>query len=167
MKHIRPHHLRDPVTWKKNHQMAADTAKDNGETVCLQCYKNDPRTNTKTLDVTYLRVYIGTLILGGVYSLSLKKFYQVSRMMQFNNHSSRAHVTQKTSWQIYLKRIILLKTLQLMIDCILSKVDVSSDSRCQKETGKPVVQSQAMHGICKFKLASRQVELTRRTKACE
>ncbi|KRX88267.1 hypothetical protein T4E_6687 [Trichinella pseudospiralis] len=27
-------------------QMAADTAKDNGETVCLQCYKNDPRTNT-------------------------------------------------------------------------------------------------------------------------
>ncbi|KRZ26809.1 hypothetical protein T4C_9919 [Trichinella pseudospiralis] len=26
--------------------MAADTAKDNGETVCLQCYKNDPRTNT-------------------------------------------------------------------------------------------------------------------------
>ncbi|KRX36544.1 hypothetical protein T05_5923 [Trichinella murrelli] len=36
-----------------------------------------------------------------------------------------------------------------------------------KETGKPVAQSQATHGICKSTLASRQVELARRTKGCE
>ncbi|KRX58903.1 hypothetical protein T09_15420 [Trichinella sp. T9] len=41
-----------------------------------------------------------------------------------------------------------------MSDCILSKAH-------------PVAQSRATHGICKSTLASRQVELARRTKGCE
>ncbi|XP_003367964.1 conserved hypothetical protein [Trichinella spiralis] len=47
-----------------------------------------------------------------------------------------------------------------MSDCILSKADVNSDSTCQRNR-------QTTHGICKYTLASRQVELVRSTKGCE